>query len=82
MVDLPRRYDTVPDSLVLNNTVQIVYDSNNTPGAMVEYDEITTLNDTVFVPILEKPMAPADIEYRLDVYFDVRAFPSWVFATE
>jgi hypothetical protein len=38
---------------------------------MVEYDTIETLNDTQFVPIVEKAMAPADIEYRLDVWFDV-----------
>jgi hypothetical protein len=38
---------------------------------MVEYDTIETLNDTQFVPIVEKAMAPADIEFRLDVFFDV-----------
>ena len=65
------RYDTVPDDLVLNNTLQIEYNSNNAPAGDVLYDMIETLNDTEFVPILRSEMAPADIEYRLDVYFDV-----------
>ena len=35
------------------------------------YDSIPVLNDTEFVPVLQRAMAPADIEYRLDVWFDV-----------
>ena len=35
------------------------------------YDYLPMLNDTEFVPVLRRAMAPADIEYRLDVWFDV-----------
>ena len=37
----------------------------------MEYDGFPTLDDALFVPILEKAMAPADIEYELNVFFDV-----------
>lgn len=33
------------------------------------------LDDTDFVPVLKREMAPADIEYELNVWFDVRRFP-------
>jgi hypothetical protein len=29
------------------------------------------LDDTDFVPVLKREMAPADIEYELNVWFDV-----------
>ena len=61
----------MPDALVVNNTVQIVYADGNAAAPEVEYDVISTLNDTEFVPIQKSEMAPADIEYRLDLVFDV-----------
>jgi len=33
------------------------------------------LDDTDFVPVLKREMAPADIEYELNVWFDVRPSP-------
>ncbi|CAD6564626.1 MAG: ferroxidase fet3 [Tremellales sp. Tagirdzhanova-0007] len=63
-------YDTVPDTLVINNTVQIVYAEGNSAATEIMYDSIPVLNDTEFVPVLQRAMAPADIEYRLDVWFD------------
>jgi iron transport multicopper oxidase len=66
------RYDSVPDTLVLNNTLQIVYNADNAPAGDVTFDAIETLDDSKFVPVLKRAMAPADIEYELNVYFDVR----------
>lgn len=65
----------MPEALVLNNTLQIVYAEDNPAAGEVEYgiEDISTLDDTEFVPVLKKAMAPADFEYRLDVYFDVSA---------
>jgi len=65
------RYDSVPDTLVINNTLQIVYAEGNAAAPQIEYDTISTLKDTEFVPVQQAQMAPADIEYRLDVFFDV-----------
>ena len=64
-------YDAIPDDLVLNNTVTISYASSNPAPQKVFFDEMPVLNDTEFVPVLKKEMAPADIEFRLDVFFDV-----------
>ena len=66
----PDMYDSVPDDLVLNNTLQIQYAESNAPAGEVVFDEITTLNDTEFVPVLKREMLPADFQIRLDVYFD------------
>lgn len=33
------------------------------------------LDDTDFVPVLKREMAPADIKYELNVWFDVRPLP-------
>jgi iron transport multicopper oxidase len=68
------RYDAVPDDLVLNNTLQIVYNPANAKAEEVEFDTIEVLDDTKFVPILHSAMAPADVEFRLDVFFDVSCF--------
>lgn len=61
----------IPDELVLNNTLQIVYDEANEPAKKVVYEGWPVLDDTKFVPILAREMAPADIEYDLHVWFDV-----------
>ena len=65
------RYDVIPDDLVLNNTLQIVYNENNAPAQKVVYAGWPVLDDTEFVPVLAREMAPADIEYTLHVWFDV-----------
>ena len=65
------RYDKVPDTLVLNNTLQIKYADSNANAGEVTFDEIATLNDTEFVPVLKREMYPADVQIRLDVSFDV-----------
>lgn len=73
------RYDVIPEDLVLNNTVQIVYDDLNEPASKVVVAGWPVLDDTDFVPVLKREMAPADIEYELNVWFDVCpsvSFPS------
>lgn len=69
------RYDVIPSDLILNNTVQIVYDSINEPAQKVVVEGWPVLDDTDFVPVLKREMAPADIEYELNVWFDVRPLP-------
>ena len=66
----PDMYDNVPDTLVLNNTLQIIYATNNTPATSPDYDPVDPLDETKFVPVLVRSSAPADISYRLDVFFD------------
>ena len=63
-------YDAVPEALVLNNTLQIVYADSNAAAEEVEFAEYPVINDSKFVPILKQEQAPADIEFRLDVFFD------------
>ena len=63
----------VPDDLILNNTLQIVYAESNAPVQSVVYAGWPVLDDTEFVPVLKKPMAPADINFTLHVWFDVSA---------
>lgn len=66
-----KMYDTVPDTLVVNNTLQIVYAETNAKAAEVEFDEdYPVLDDSKFVPVEQKAQAPADVELRLDVFFD------------
>lgn len=65
------RYDVIPDELVLNNTLQIVYNASNPPATAVEIQAAAVLDDTVFVPILQREMVGKTVEYRLDAYFDV-----------
>jgi iron transport multicopper oxidase len=60
----------------LNNTVQIVYDDLNEPASKVVVAGWPVLDDTDFVPVLKREMAPADIEYELNVWFDVRLLHS------
>ncbi|ORX38813.1 Cupredoxin [Kockovaella imperatae] len=66
----PDMYDYVPDKLVLNNTLQIVYADSNPPAHNITFDSITTLNDTEFVPVIKKGMLPADHQITLNVFFD------------
>jgi iron transport multicopper oxidase len=73
--DADDRYDVIPSDLILNNTVQIVYNSTNEPAPKVVVEGWPVLDDTDFVPVLKREMAPADIEYELNVWFDVRQFP-------
>lgn len=61
----------IPDELVLNNTLQVVYAEDNEPATKVVYEGWPVLDDTEFVPVLAREMAPADIEYNLHVWFDV-----------
>jgi len=68
---LNSRYDVIPSDLILNNTVQIVYDEMNEPAQKVVVEGWPVLDDTDFVPVLKREMAPADIEYELNVWFDV-----------
>jgi iron transport multicopper oxidase len=65
------RYDVVPDDLVLNNTIQIVYNSGNAVASPVEYDAVAVLDDTEFVPLVKEEMIGHDIEFELNAYFDV-----------
>lgn len=72
LMQSPDMYDVVPDSLVLNNTVQIVYAGGNEPAA-TQYDtftDLTVLNDTEFTPVLVRPQVEPDVDLRLDVFFD------------
>lgn len=65
----------IPDELVLNNTLQIVYDESNAKAQKVVYAGWPVLDDTEFVPVLAREMAPADIEFELNVVFDVSPPP-------
>jgi iron transport multicopper oxidase len=65
------RYDVVPDDLVLNNTIQIVYNSNAPPAEPATYDAPAVLDDTDFVPVTARPMIDHDIEFVLNAFFDV-----------
>jgi hypothetical protein len=69
--DADDRYDVIPENLILNNTLQIVYDESNKDAQKVVYEGWPVLDDTEFVPVLKREMAPADIEYTLNVWFDV-----------
>lgn len=66
----PDMYDAIPDDLVLNNTLQIVYNAANAPAAQVELDETPMLDDTVFVPLVQREMLGHDVDIRLDAFFD------------
>ncbi len=68
----PAMYDAVPDDLILNNTLQIVYNAANTPATQLEYDNWADINDTLFVPVQKKAMYQATVEFELGAYFDVR----------
>ncbi|WRT64797.1 uncharacterized protein IL334_001731 [Kwoniella shivajii] len=63
-------YDYIPDELVLNNTIQITYNSDAPPAPEALYDETLDLDDTELVPLLKREMAPADIEFVLHANFD------------
>lgn len=61
----------VPDDLILNNTIQIVYDSKNAAAAPVEYEAAAVLDDTEFIPLVNREMIEHDIEFTLNAFFDV-----------
>ncbi|WWD18251.1 hypothetical protein CI109_102701 [Kwoniella shandongensis] len=63
-------YDAVPDELVLNNTVQITYNSAAPPATAVIVDEIETFNDTQLVPVLKRELLKPDVSFELNAYFD------------
>lgn len=65
------RYDAIPDGLQLNNTLQIVYNSANAKANEAVFDEFIPLNDTAILPLIKRPMVPADVEFELNVFFDV-----------
>jgi hypothetical protein len=56
---------------VLNNTLQIVYNTNFATAEAVTYDAPAVLDDTELVPVLAKPMIEHDIEFTLNAFFDV-----------
>jgi iron transport multicopper oxidase len=68
---LSDRYDVVPDDLVLNNTLQIVYDSDLPLAEPATYDMPEMIDDTDLVPVTEKAMIDHDIEFVLNAFFDV-----------
>lgn len=61
----------VPDDLVLNNTVQIVYDASISKAEPVDYDAVAVLDDTEFKPLVQSTMIEYDIEFTLNAFFDV-----------
>ncbi|WVQ76952.1 hypothetical protein IAR50_006631 [Cryptococcus sp. DSM 104548] len=64
-------YDTVPDDLQINNTIQIVYDSANAAAAEWYPDSITTFNDTALTPLRAvELLTEPDVEIVLNAYFD------------
>jgi iron transport multicopper oxidase len=67
----PDMYDAIPDDLVLNNTIQIVYDADKPAAEPKELDDTPMLDDTVFVPLVQREMLGKTHEFRLDAYFDV-----------
>lgn len=66
------RYDTVPDTLAINNSVTLQYDASLGPADMFNITDDTwpTLDDTRFVPLQAKGSAEADVSYELGAYFD------------
>ncbi|KIR56098.1 ferroxidase [Cryptococcus gattii Ru294] len=65
-------YDTVPDTLAINNSVTLQYDASLGPADMFNITDDTwpTLDDTRFVPLQAKASAEADVSYELGAYFD------------
>jgi len=61
----------VPDDLVLNNTIQIIYNSNAPQAEPATYDAPAVLDDTELVPVVIRPMIDHDIEFTLNAFFDV-----------
>lgn len=66
------RYDTVPDTLAVNNSVTLQYDASLGPADMFNITDDTwpMLDDTRFVPLQAKGSAEADVSYELGAYFD------------
>ncbi|WVQ82538.1 hypothetical protein IAT38_004667 [Cryptococcus sp. DSM 104549] len=63
-------YDSVPDELVLNNTVQIQYSSSAAAAEAFIPDDIPTFNDTELVPVQKRMLLQPDVEFVLNAYFD------------
>ncbi|OXG27098.1 acidic laccase [Cryptococcus neoformans Bt15] len=64
-------YDVVPDDLVLNNTIQIVYNSSAPPATPYILDDFPTLDDTKLDPIVQEDiLGDPDVEIDLHAYFD------------
>jgi hypothetical protein len=58
---------------VLNNTIQIIYNTNFPSAEPATYDAPAVLDDTELVPVLSEPMIDHDIEFVLNAFFDVRS---------
>ncbi|KAK8865574.1 hypothetical protein IAR55_000718 [Kwoniella newhampshirensis] len=63
-------YDAVPDDLVVNNTVQITYNSAAPPATAVIVDAIEPFNDTQLIPVLKRELLGYDVAFELNAYFD------------
>lgn len=75
---LPNRYDAIPDSLILNNTLSLQYDASLPKPSPIYFLEPPTtystypiFDDTVYTPLLVNASAPPDINITLTALFDV-----------
>ncbi|WVO16801.1 hypothetical protein L204_104487 [Cryptococcus depauperatus] len=64
-------YDTVPPLLVLNNTVQVVYNASAPAATAWIPSNIPTFNDTQLVPLHALPLLQPDVKITLNAYFEV-----------
>nr|ODN96638.1 acidic laccase [Cryptococcus depauperatus CBS 7855] len=63
-------YDTVPPLLVLNNTVQVVYNASAPAATAWIPSNIPTFNDTQLVPLHALPLLQPDVKITLNAYFE------------
>lgn len=63
-------YDAVPEELILNNTVQVVYSDSAPNAAPIEFDEYPEIDDVWFKPLEKIASAPADRQVVLHAFFD------------
>ncbi|WVN89190.1 uncharacterized protein L203_104406 [Cryptococcus depauperatus CBS 7841] len=63
-------YDTVPPLLVLNNTVQVVYNASALAATAWIPSNIPTFNDTQLVPLHALPLLQPDVKITLNAYFE------------
>lgn len=68
----PAMFDTIPDTLSLNYTANIVYAENATYSPSTELPEYSMFDDTKLVPIEAQALEKADIVYNLTITFDAR----------
>ncbi|WOO80563.1 Iron multicopper oxidase fer1 [Vanrija pseudolonga] len=66
----PEMYDKVPDDLVLNNTVQIVYNSANEAPKPVIYESWAMINETDMHPMIQQASFQPDVQFTLHAVFD------------